>query len=340
MLVPLAILGVILIVGGVWLIRQDARRLGAPELITWGGLAILIVFANIALELIFPTGSIDGWALVAAVESVTVFIGVLALWLTAAIVSIRGTRSNRPQKLLASFLGVAVFAALVIFHIAFYRIDTAIAIALMTLLAPLTVPAATLITLLWWPKVQQWLFRRRCEPVSAVIVLGGGLRSDGTPTNLLARRIDAGIRVLGDAEPAAPIVMTGGQGHDEIMPEAESMQRYALERGVEEARIIPEGESTNTLTNLRNARALLVRRGIEKNVAVVTSEYHVPRAANTMRQVPLEGIASPSATHPFYKPAAYLRETLAILWQRRTMTLIFAAASLFPGIYALLAALG
>lgn len=340
MLVPLAVLAFIMIVGGIWLIRQDARRLGAPELITWGALFGLIAIFNGALELMFPTGDIDGWVLVAIVEAASVFIAVFAVWMISAVLSIRGTRSRRPHKMVASLLGIIIVAALVTFHVAFYRVDATLAVALMTVLTPLLVPAATLITLMWWPSAQQRLFAKKSVTPSAIIVLGGGLRRDGTPTDLLARRIEAGIEALRTAPEHAPIVMTGGQGPDEVMPEAESMRNYAIEQNVEAERVVLEADSTSTLTNLRNARGLLVRRDIEKDIVVVTSEYHVPRAANTMRYVPLEGIALPSSTHSMYKPAAYLRETFAILWQRRTLTFVIIGASLLPGVYALFAALG
>ncbi|WP_293699317.1 YdcF family protein [uncultured Agrococcus sp.] len=340
MLVPLAVLAFMLIAGGIWLLRQEPRRLGAPEIITWGGLALLIVIINGVLELVFPTGDIDGWALVALVEGGSLMIAVFGLWVTTVIFSIPGTRSNRPQKLIASILGLIILAALVVLHIAFYRVDAGLAALLMTGLAPLLVPSATLVTLMWWPRVQQRLFSRVQKAAGAVVVLGGGLRSDGRPTRLLAKRIEAGVAALERAKPEAPIIMTGGQGPDEVIAEAESMAQHAIELGTPENRILREDTSTSTFTNLRNARGILVRREIDDPIVVVTSEYHVPRAANTMRSVPLEGQVLPSRTHPAYLPAAVLRETLAILWQRKPMTIGLLVVSLVPAAYAVLATFG
>ena len=340
MLVPLAVLAFMLIVGGIWLLRQEPRRLGAPELITWGGLTLLIVIINAVLELLFPTGDIDGWALVALVEGGSLMVAVFGLWMTTVIFSIPGTRSNRPQKFIASMLGLITLAALVVLHIAFYRVDAQLAVALMTGLAPLLVPASTLVTLMWWPKVQQRLFSRAQQPAAAVVVLGGGLRADGRPTRLLAKRVETGVGALEEADPEAPIIMTGGQGPDEVIAEAESMARYAIELGAPEHRIVREDTSTSTFTNLRNARGILVRREIDDPIVVVTSEYHVPRAANTMRSVPLAGQVLPSRTHPAYLPAALLRETLAILWQRKPMTIALFVVSLVPAAYAVLATFG
>ena len=338
MLVPLTALALLLIAGGIWLIRQDPRRLGAPELITWGVFAGLVAVVNGLLEVAAPTGSLDGWALTAIVEVGSAMLAVLGLWMTAAVISIPGTRSSHPQKIFATLLGLGILAALVAFHIAFWRLDAAVAVALMALLTPLLLPAATLITLLWWPRVQQRLFA--AAPASAVVVLGAGIRADGTPTRLLARRIDRGIEELQHAEKEAPLVLTGGQGPDEVIPEAESMADYALAHGVDESRIVREATSTSTLENLRNARQLLIRRDIESDVVVVTSGYHAPRAANTMRQAPLAGRVVPSHTHPAYLPAALLRETLAVLWQRRAVTIGCLLMTLVPAVYAILGALG
>lgn len=340
MLVPLSILALIMIAGGVWLIRQDPRRLGAPELITWGSFALVAAAVNGILEALLPTGSIDGWALTAIVETASLMLAILGLWMAAAAVSIPGTRSSHLQKAFASLIGVGILVALAVFHVAFYRLDAMTSVALMALLTPLLLPAATLTTLLWWPILQQRLFAARRAPARAVVVLGAGIREDGTPTRLLARRIDRGIAELERADPEAPLVLTGGQGPDEVVAEAVSMAEYARERGVAQDRIVLEDASTSTLTNLSNARQLLIRREIDSDIVVVTSGYHAPRTAHTMRSVPVQGRVAPAQVHPAYLPAAMLRETMAILWQRRALTIACLLMTLIPAVYAVLGAIG
>ena len=77
-----------------------------------------------------------------------------------------------------------------------------------------------------------------------LIVLGCGLRADGSPTPLLRGRLD---RALGFYEKqkaqtgkALTFVVSGGQGPDEPVPESAAMKRYLTERGVPEDRMLLE----------------------------------------------------------------------------------------------------
>ena len=70
----------------------------------------------------------------------------------------------------------------------------------------------------------------------AVIVLGAGLRGERV-TDLLARRLDAAYDYHLE-NPNAVIVVTGGQGPGEDIPEARAMKAYLVEKGVPEKQIL------------------------------------------------------------------------------------------------------
>ena len=72
----------------------------------------------------------------------------------------------------------------------------------------------------------------------AVIVLGAGLRGERV-TDLLARRLDAAYDYHLE-NPNAVIVVTGGQGPGEDIPEARAMKAYLMEKGVPEKQILEE----------------------------------------------------------------------------------------------------
>ncbi len=78
----------------------------------------------------------------------------------------------------------------------------------------------------------------------AVIVLGAGLRGERV-TDLLARRLDAAYDYHLE-NPNAVIVVTGGQGPGEDIPEARAMKAYLVEKGVPEKQIVEEASSTST----------------------------------------------------------------------------------------------
>ena len=62
-----------------------------------------------------------------------------------------------------------------------------------------------------------------------VVVLGSGLIGDQV-TPLLAGRIDRGIEIY-RKNPGSKLIMSGGQGADEEVPEGVAMTRYAVSRG-------------------------------------------------------------------------------------------------------------
>ena len=86
----------------------------------------------------------------------------------------------------------------------------------------------------------------------AVIVLGAGLRGERV-TDLLTRRLDAAYDYHLE-NPNAVIVVTGGQGPGEDIPEARAMKAYLVEKGVPEKQILEEASSTSTEENFCFAR--------------------------------------------------------------------------------------
>lgn len=90
------------------------------------------------------------------------------------------------------------------------------------------------------------LFKSR--KLDYIIVLGAGIKGEQV-TPLLASRIDQGIEIL-KKNPKALLIMSGGQGKGEDIPEGEAMARYAINKGIDESKIIIEDKSTNTKENL------------------------------------------------------------------------------------------
>lgn len=107
----------------------------------------------------------------------------------------------------------------------------------------------------------------------AIIVLGAGLRKD-TPSDLLRRRLDAAFDAW-SRDRQALVVVTGGQGRGETIPEGVAMARYLQQKGVPESQILVEQKSTSTEENLLFARELLAARGVDAGqpVAVVSNAF-------------------------------------------------------------------
>jgi uncharacterized SAM-binding protein YcdF (DUF218 family) len=107
-----------------------------------------------------------------------------------------------------------------------------------------------------------------------VIVLGCQVYPDRVPSHSLVQRLNAAVQYLNE-HPRVSVIVSGAQGDDEPCPEAEVMREMLIERGVPEEIIHLEDRSRITIENILNAKALL---GEGKNIALVSSDYHVERA--------------------------------------------------------------
>lgn len=143
-----------------------------------------------------------------------------------------------------------------------------------------------------------------------LVVLGAGLRPNGTPSEALRYRLDAALAYL-EENPETDCVVSGGQGFGEVRTEADAMAEYLVEHGLDEGRITKEERSSTTAENLRFSSALL-EPGAE--VGIVTNDFHLYRALRIAERNGLpgaHGLAAPS--NPLYLPQAMLRECVAVV---------------------------
>lgn len=140
----------------------------------------------------------------------------------------------------------------------------------------------------------------------AMIVLGAQLNSDGKPKEQLEWRLSAALDVY--KVKRTPIVVTGAQGADEPRTEASAMREWLIERGIPQEDIRMDETSMNTKENVENAMRYIP--GV-KDVLIVTSDYHLPRAMQVARDLGLNpsGIGSPIKQEYWWKN--HFRETLA-----------------------------
>lgn len=173
---------------------------------------------------------------------------------------------------------------------------------------------------------------RKRTDLDQIVVLGSGILGKKV-TPLLAGRIDKGIALLQD-NPNAILILSGGQGPGEEIPEATAMAEYAREKGVDEARIRLERASTNTEENLLFSRELFaVPYG---KTAVISTGYHVFRSLLLARKHGIPCIGYGSKTKLYFSLNALLREYagyLELTWKNHLKLLLLL---LFPFIMAFL----
>ena len=148
---------------------------------------------------------------------------------------------------------------------------------------------------------------------ATVVVLG--CRAYGSrPSIMLASRLDAAYEYLME-HPDAVCIVSGGQGPDESMPEAECMYLYLTEKGIAPERIYREDASTSTRENLLYSQAIIEAEGLNPEIAIVTNEYHEYRAGMVADALEMEHSAVPARTPLWLFPTYYIRELYGILYE-------------------------
>ncbi|WP_312249346.1 YdcF family protein [Streptococcus parasuis] len=151
-----------------------------------------------------------------------------------------------------------------------------------------------------------------------VVVLGAGLIGDQV-TPLLASRIEKGIAIY-QKHPSSKLIMSGGQGPDELMAEGQAMANYALEQGIPAEDIVIENQSTNTEENLKFSCALM-KPG--SRFALVTNYYHVFRALLLARKLKIKCIGYGARTKFYFSLNAFIREFVGYLVMTKKVHLLF-----------------
>jgi len=154
-----------------------------------------------------------------------------------------------------------------------------------------------------------------------LIILGCGLRKDGTPTPLLRGRIDRALSFYRQQKTETGkeliFVTSGGQGPNEVISESASMKRYLIEQGIPAEQIVEEDRSTDTFENMKFSKEKI--RAINPNgkVAFATTNYHVFRSGLFARRVKMRAVGMGAKTKWYFWPNAAVREFVGLLTEHR-----------------------
>jgi uncharacterized SAM-binding protein YcdF (DUF218 family) len=149
-----------------------------------------------------------------------------------------------------------------------------------------------------------------------IIVLGSGLRRDGSPGDALRRRSIWAARLY--EQGTAPVVIcTGGVGQGQRRSEADACREVLLARGVPESAIILEDRSHSTEENAIYAREIMQANGWQDAV-LVTDSFHMLRANWIFRTQDIDHYRSPVPRQwmrSYWYVRHTAREVLALHWQ-------------------------
>lgn len=167
----------------------------------------------------------------------------------------------------------------------------------------------SVLTIFCFSAVLNLIHVRKRKNLDYIIVLGSGIIQDQV-TPLLASRIEEGIRLLKENQNAT-LILSGGQGPGETVPESVAMYDYCLKQGIDPKRMKKETESKNTEQNLAFSYALINNRNAK--IAIVTTRYHVFRALELARRANIPCIGYGSKTKWYFTLNALLREFVGYL---------------------------
>ncbi|MCQ2430267.1 MAG: YdcF family protein [Clostridia bacterium] len=145
------------------------------------------------------------------------------------------------------------------------------------------------------------------EGFDCILILGAGLRDDGSPSHMLYDRVVTGTDLwLSDPDGFGALLMSGDHTGDYNEPAA--MKTLAVSLGADDRRVFLDHEGYSTYESLIRARDVYGA----KRVLIVTQEYHLYRALWIARSLGLDacGVTADkrSYTKETYREA---REALA-----------------------------
>lgn len=143
-----------------------------------------------------------------------------------------------------------------------------------------------------------------------MVILGAQWKENGA-SEVLRRRLDRAAIYLAE-NPDTKVIVSGGQGSNEPIPEAEGMRDYLVAAGIEKDCILVEDKSGSTYENLVFSGQLLDRQ--QDRVVIVTNDFHMFRALSIAKKqgyAAAEGLSAGSL--PWMAPNNLLREFFGVL---------------------------
>ncbi|MBR3954000.1 MAG: YdcF family protein [Clostridia bacterium] len=123
---------------------------------------------------------------------------------------------------------------------------------------------------------------KNLSDVDCILVLGCGVREDGTPSHMLEDRLKRGVSLYENGV-APKLLMSGDHGQDDY-DEVNAMKAYALDAGIPTADIFMDHAGFSTYESMYRAKEIFQA----EKIVIVTQQYHLYRAVYIAEQLGLE----------------------------------------------------
>ena len=129
--------------------------------------------------------------------------------------------------------------------------------------------------------------------IDCILVLGCGVRDDGTPSHMLEDRLRRGVELY-KAGAAPKLLMSGDHGRTNY-DEVNTMKQYAIDAGVPSENVHMDHAGFSTYESMYRAADIFCA----EKILIVSQEYHLHRAIYLARALGLEayGVAADYRTY-------------------------------------------
>lgn len=131
------------------------------------------------------------------------------------------------------------------------------------------------------------------QDADCILVLGCGVRPDGTPSLMLTDRLETGIALYREGA-AEKLLMSGDHGTEDY-DEVNTMKNIAKENGVPSADIFMDHAGFSTYDSVYRAKEIFCA----KKAIIVSQKYHLPRALYVAEKLGLDayGVAAADVSY-------------------------------------------
>lgn len=305
----------------------------------WSGVSFFVMMICLAVLALFVLSEHAGWLashelviwilnilLILAVLCIIAFPGILVLIFFVEGIKMIRHEGMKPANMLSMLFSILLFAYLAVWPMVRGLERNTWGTRLYTVISFAAVYVLSLMAMYSLSAIVNLVHLKKRRNADYIVVLGAGILGEKV-TPLLAARIEKGMELM-RCNPGARVIMSGGQGPGEDIPESRAMAAYAAEHGGDANRILMEQESVSTEENLLFSRNMMDKKA--SKIIIVTTAYHVFRALILARQQGIKCVGFGAKTKWYFTLNALIREFigyLSLTWKRHAIV-IGAAASM------------
>lgn len=322
-LILYGVLGFLFLITSIIKIKQEPRHISNGFLLELGIFYLLFFLVYLSFVLNDGFGLILGYAITFIVIICLIITGILLMVDGFYVIKKEGFSIVHIQPIfwgILTFLGAYAWYFNTFAGLSGSQIQVVILTFIMNLVLfiPLSIGGFFIYSFIY-PKL------KKPYPCDYIVVLGCGIRKDGSVTPLLKSRLDKALEWYHQTN-YGKFIVSGGQGSDEVVSEAYAMKQYLIQNGVKETEIIVENKSTTTKENLLFSKKLMK----EDSICVVsTSDFHVLRTAFLTKDLNLNAYCIGGKTAMYYVPPATLREYIALLLRHQQIVVFYLVLIIF-----------